>query len=174
MAVPVGVPQTFDEHIKLQFDLLALAFQADITRVATVLYARDLTGRVYPESGTNISFHGGSHHAEDPGQIKRFAQLNRYHVQMLAYFLEKLRATPDGEGNVLDHAVVAHFTARIVSLEPRTHGVRLVLDEVRSGTLDPAPRRIRVAFRAHDSFHPGQWLSLTARLDTPPPSPLVQ
>ena len=97
MAVPYGVPESFHEHIQIQFDLLTLAFQADITRVATVLYARDLTGRVYPESGTNISFHGGSHHAEDPGQIKRSSpQLNRYHVQMLGYLIKKLAETKEG------------------------------------------------------------------------------
>ena len=90
VAVPYGVPESFHEHIQIQFDLLALALQADITRVATVLYARDLTGRVYPESGTDISFHGGSHHAEDPGRVAQFARLNRYHVQMLAYLVKKL------------------------------------------------------------------------------------
>jgi hypothetical protein len=61
-----------------------------------LLYARDLTGRVYPESGTEISFHGGSHHAEDPGRIKQYAQLNQYHVKTLAYFIEKLRSIPEG------------------------------------------------------------------------------
>ena len=106
--MPVGVPESFDEHIKLQFDLLTLAFQADITRVSTVLYARDLTGRSYPESGTTISFHGGSHHAEDPKKIAEYAILNRYHVKMFAYFLEKLRSTPDGDGTLLDHAVVLY------------------------------------------------------------------
>src|SRR5439155_234791 len=90
---PYGVPESFDEHIKLQFDLLALAFRADITRVSTLLYARDLTARVYPESGTTISFHGGSHHAEDPKRIAEYAKLNRYHVAMLAYFIDKLRST---------------------------------------------------------------------------------
>jgi hypothetical protein len=106
--MPYGVPETFDEHIKLQFDLLTLAFQGDITRVSTLLYARDLTGRVYPESGTNISFHGGSHHAEDPKRIEEYAKLNRYHVKMLAYFVEKLRNTPDGDGTLLDHSVVLY------------------------------------------------------------------
>ena len=107
-AMPFGVPESFDEHIKLQFDLLTLAFQGDITRVSTVLYARDLTGRAYPESGTTISFHGGSHHAEDPKRIEEYAKLNRYHVKMLAYFLEKLRRTEDGDGTLLDHAVVLY------------------------------------------------------------------
>ena len=108
IAMPYGVPESFDEHIKLQFDLLALAFQADITRVATLLYARDLTGRVYPESGTNISFHGGSHHAEDPGRVAQYARLNRYHVQTLAYFAEKLKSIPDGDGTLLDHSLVLY------------------------------------------------------------------
>jgi hypothetical protein len=108
VAVPYGVPESFDEHIKLQFDLLALAFQADITRVATMLYARDLTGRVYPESGSNISFHGGSHHAEDPGRIAQYARLNQYHVKTLAYFIEKLASLPDGEGTLLDHSLTLY------------------------------------------------------------------
>ena len=107
--VPYGVPESFHEHIQIQFDLLALAFQADITRVATVLYARDLTGRVYPESGTDISFHGGSHHAEDPGRVAQFARLNRYHVQMLAYLVKKLADTKDATGaSLLDHSLILY------------------------------------------------------------------
>ena len=105
---PYGVPESFDEHIKLQFDLLALAFRADITRVSTLLYARDLTARVYPESGTDISFHGGSHHAEDPKRIAEYAKLNRYHVAMLAYFIDKLRSTADGDGTLLDHSLILY------------------------------------------------------------------
>ena len=108
MAMPYGVPESFDEHIKLQFDLLALAFQADITRVGTLLMARDLTGRVYPESGTDISFHGGSHHAEDPGRIAQYAILNRYHASMVAYFADKLQSIEEGEGTLLDHSVTLY------------------------------------------------------------------
>jgi len=108
MAVPNGVPETFAEHIKLQFDLLALAFQADISRVATLLYARDLTGRVYPESGTDISFHGGSHHAEEPGRIAQYARLNQYHVKTLAYFIDKLQSIPDGDGTLLDNSLTLY------------------------------------------------------------------
>jgi hypothetical protein len=106
IAMPYGVPESFGEHIKLQFDLLALAFQGDISRVATLLYARDLTGRVYPESGTEISFHGGSHHAEDPGRIAQYAKLNQYHVKTIAYLAEKLRSIPDGDGTLLDHSLI--------------------------------------------------------------------
>ena len=108
VAVPYGVPASFDAHIRLQLDLLALAFQADITRVSTLLYARDLTGRVYPESGTSASFHGASHHAEEPSRVREYAMLNRYHVGTLAHFVEKLRSIPDGDGTLLDHTLVLY------------------------------------------------------------------
>ena len=109
MGVPVGVPQTFDEHIKLQFDLLALAFQADITRVGTLLFARDLTGRTYPESeAPTIGFHGGSHHGEDPKSIDELSKINQYHVKMLAHLIDKLANTRDGDGTLLDHSLVLY------------------------------------------------------------------
>jgi hypothetical protein len=107
--VPVGVPQTFDEHVKLQFSLLALAFQADITRVGTLLFARDLTGRTYPESEAPTSgFHGVSHHGEDPRQIALLSKINQYHVKMLAYLIDKLAKTQDGDGTLLDHSLVLY------------------------------------------------------------------
>src|SRR5579871_6532218 len=109
MAVPVGVPQTFDEHIKLQFDLLALAFQADITRVGTLLFARDLTGRTYPESeAPTAGFHGASHHGEDPKRIAELSKINQYHVKMLAHLIDKLSKTKDGDGTLLDHSLVLY------------------------------------------------------------------
>jgi hypothetical protein len=115
---PAGVPDQFDEHIKLQFDLTALAFRADITRVATLLGARDLTGRSYPfpkselfpQGGTSVGFHGGSHHQDDPAQIRRYADLNRYHVSTLAYLAEKLKAMPEGDGTMLDHSLILYGT----------------------------------------------------------------
>jgi len=118
MDLPPGVPEQFDDHIKLQFDLAALAFRADITRVATLLGARDLTSRSYPfpksdlfpQGGVSVSFHGGSHHQDDPAQIKRYADLNRYHVSTLAYLAEKLRSYPDGDGTLLDHSLVMYGT----------------------------------------------------------------
>ena len=106
MTMPYGVPESFHEHIQVQWDLLALAYQTDITRVATMLFARDLTSRTFPESGTNSSFHGISHHAEDPGQIALLAKINRYHVQMLTYLVQKLDAIPEGDGTVLDHSLI--------------------------------------------------------------------
>jgi hypothetical protein len=109
MPVPIGVPQTFDEHIKLQFDLMALAFQADITRVGTLLFARDLTGRTYPESeAPGAGFHGVSHHGEDPRQIAQLSKINQYHVKMLAHLVARLARTEDGDGTLLDHALVLY------------------------------------------------------------------
>ena len=108
-AVPPGIPQSFDEHIKLMFDLLALAFQADITRVGTLLFARDLTGRRYPESAApNSGFHGVSHHGEDPALINTLSKINQYHVKMLAHFVDKLAKTEDGDGTLLDHSLLLY------------------------------------------------------------------
>jgi hypothetical protein len=106
--MPIGVPEAFDEHIKLQYDLLALALRADITRVGSLLYARDLTSRVYPESGVNRGFHGLSHHGENPKSLLELATLNRYHIALLAGFVEKLKASPDGDGTLLDHSLILY------------------------------------------------------------------
>ena len=107
--VPVGVPQTFDEHIKLQFDLLSLAFQADITRVGSLLFARDLTGRTYPESeAPTAGFHGVSHHGEDPRRIAELAKINQYHVKMVAYLADRLSKTRDGDGTLLDQSLILY------------------------------------------------------------------
>lgn len=108
MDTPFGAPEAYDDHLKLQFDLLALAFQADITRVGTVLMARDLTSRVYPASGTDVSFHGGSHHAEDPGRIRQYAQLNRYHAQCVANFADKLKSIEEGDATLLDNSITLY------------------------------------------------------------------
>jgi len=107
--VPVGVPQTFDEHIKLQFDLLSLAFQADITRVGTLLFARDLTGRTYPESeAPTAGFHGVSHHGEDPRRIAELSKINQYHVKMVAYLADSLSKKRDGAGSLLDQSLILY------------------------------------------------------------------
>ena len=108
--MPAGVPESFDEHVKLHFDLQRLAFQADITRVSTVLYARDLTARRYPESGERSGFHGASHHAENPQNIETYSHINQYHVKCLAYFVDKLKKTPDGDGTLLDHSLILYGT----------------------------------------------------------------
>jgi hypothetical protein len=105
---PVGVPESFDEHFKIMFDLQVLAFRAEITRVATLMYARDTSGAVYPQSGIRDGFHVASHHSNNRANMDKFALINKYHVEMLAYFLDKLKSTPDGDGNLLDHSMILY------------------------------------------------------------------
>jgi hypothetical protein len=107
-AAPVGVPDSFEEHVKLMFDLQALAFTTDTTRVSAFKMSRDVCQRVYPESGVKVPFHSASHHGETPAKIADFAKINRYHVSLVPYFLEKLKNTPDGDGNLLDHSLVLY------------------------------------------------------------------
>ncbi len=108
-AIPPGIPQSFDEHIKLMFDLVTLGYQADITRVGTMLLARDLTGRVFPQSeAPTLGFHSASHHGEDPALMDKLSKINQYHVKMLAYFVDKLAKTEDGDGSLLDHSLLLY------------------------------------------------------------------
>ena len=108
---PAGIPESFDEHVKLHFDLQTLAFQGDITRVSTVLFARDLTARSYPESGVTAGFHGASHHAENPQNIERYSHINQYHVKCLAYFVDKLKKVQEADGkSLLDHSLILYGT----------------------------------------------------------------
>ena len=107
-AAPLGVPDSYEEHLKLMFDLQALAFMTDTTRVSAFKMSRDVSGRVWPESGVKTPFHPCSHHGENPARIAEFAKLNRYHVSLLPYFFQKLKDTPDGDGNLLDHSMVLY------------------------------------------------------------------
>src|SRR3984885_13693373 len=107
-AAPLGVPDAFEEHVRLMFDLQALAFMTDVTRVSAFKLSRDVSGRVWPESGVKTPFHPCSHHGENPARIAEFAKLNRYHVSLVPYFLQKLKDTPDGDGNLLDHSMVLY------------------------------------------------------------------
>jgi hypothetical protein len=107
-AAPVGVPDTWEEHVKLMFDLQVLAFATEVTRVSAFKMGRDVSARVWPESGVKTPFHTLSHHQNKPDKLAEFAKLNEYHVRHVAYFLEKLKATPDGDGNLLDHSMVLY------------------------------------------------------------------
>ena len=107
-AAPTGVPRDVEEHIKLMYDLQVLAWQAEITRVSTFLMCKELSGSTYPKSGVRDAFHTLSHHSNVKENIERFSVLNTYHVGLFAYFLEKLRATPDGDGTLLDHSLVLY------------------------------------------------------------------
>lgn len=105
---PAGIPEDVEDHIKLMYDLLALAWQTEITRTSTFMLAKELSNAVYPKSGIRDSFHILSHHSNNENSKARFAVLNRYHVGLFAYFLEKLSKLPDGEGTLLDHSLVLY------------------------------------------------------------------
>ncbi len=105
---PVGVPDTFREYTELMFDLQALAFQADITRVSSFMMARENVNRSYGEIGLPEAHHSMSHHGNNPEKMAVFSKLNTYHVETLAYFLRKLQAIPDGDGTLLDQSVVLY------------------------------------------------------------------
>jgi len=102
---PAGVPASYGDHAKLMFDLQVLALQGDVTRVITFQLAREASTRTYPEAGVSDPHHPLSHHSNDPEKLEKLARINAYHVSLFAYFLGKLRATPDGQGNLLDHSL---------------------------------------------------------------------
>ncbi len=105
---PVGVPSSYAEHARLMMDLQLLAFQGDVTRVITFQLARETSNRVYPETGVNDPHHPLSHHGNDPLKIERMARINRFHVSLFAEYLQKLKATPDGDGSLLDHTLLLY------------------------------------------------------------------
>jgi hypothetical protein len=105
---PIGVPDAFEEHVRLMFDLQAIAFASDTTRVFAFKLGRDASNRVYPESGYKAAFHSASHHQDRDDRITEYAKINKYHVSMLPYFLEKLKNTPDGESNLLENTLLIY------------------------------------------------------------------
>ena len=102
---PTGVPERFDEHVKLMYELQWLAFRADLTRVVTFMLGRELNFRTYPEIGVTEGHHGLSHHQDRPEQIAKYAKVGVYQAELLAWFLEKLQSTPEGDGTLLDHSL---------------------------------------------------------------------
>ena len=102
---PVGVPASYGDHARLMFDLHTLALQGDVTRVITFQLAREASTRTYPEAGVADPHHPLSHHSNDPEKLAKLTMINAYHVSLFAYFLGKLKATPDGEGTLLDHSL---------------------------------------------------------------------
>jgi len=108
---PVGVPDSFEEHVKLMFDLQVLAFMSDTTRVFSLKLGRDASPRVYPESGSSSPYHSASHHGGREDRVKEFAKINTYHVSMLPYFLEKLQSVTEGDTNLLDKTMVLYGSA---------------------------------------------------------------
>ena len=105
---PAGVPEEYDDHVSLMTELLVLAYQADATRVSCTQFARELSGRTYPNIGVPEAHHSVSHHQLDPHNIEQYTKINTYHMSLFAQFVERLRNTPDGDGTLLDHSIMLY------------------------------------------------------------------
>ena len=118
---PAGIPDNFEDHVRLLYDLKVLAYQSDITRVITFMYGREQTGRPYPQIGVPDPHHPVTHHQNDPVKMDKCVKIQRYHINLFADYLEKLRNTPDGDGSLLDHAIIM-FGSGISNSDRHTHG----------------------------------------------------
>ena len=107
-SAPIGVPDSWREHVKMMFDLQVLAFRTDVTRISAFKMGRDVSSRVYTESDVKTPFHSLSHHGQAPDKVEEFMRLNRFHVDQVAYFIDKMKTTQDGDGNLLDHSMVIY------------------------------------------------------------------
>src|SRR5262249_47054818 len=105
---PVGIPGDFESHVGLLYDLQLLAFQSDLTRVTTFMYGREQNGRPYPQIGVPEPHHPLTHHQNLPEKMEKCAKIQTYHVRLFADYLAKLKSTPDGDGSLLDHAILLY------------------------------------------------------------------
>jgi len=134
---PAGVPDSYDEHVKLMFDLQVLAFSSDTTRVFSFKMGRDGSGRVYPDSGVDRGFHDASHHGASDERIRQFGEINKYHVSLLPYFLDKLQNTMDGEANLLDKTLVLYGSPMAVGNTHNHRNCPLILMGRGGGVVEP-------------------------------------
>ena len=124
---PAGVPQTYEEHAKLMFDMQVLAYQTDLTRVITFMMGRELSGRTYAEIGVPDSHHPTSHHRDDPTLYEKVTKINEFHTSLFAYYLDKLDSTPDGNGSLLDNLLMLYGAGMSDSNRHDNTGLPLVL-----------------------------------------------
>ena len=121
VARPAGIPESFDDHAHLLYDLQLLAYQSDITRVSTFMYGREQSPRPYPQIGVPEPHHPVTHHQNDPEKMAKCVKIQQYHLKLFADYLEKLRNTPDGDGSLLDHVMIL-YGAGISNSDRHTHG----------------------------------------------------
>jgi hypothetical protein len=138
---PVGIPADFETHLKLLFDLQVLAYKSEITRISTLMLARENSNAVYAATGVRDGFHNASHHSNDRRNMDQFAVINRYHVTMLAYFLERLQATADGDGTLLDHSMILYGSSLSDGNEHNFDPLPVVLAGGASGRLNGGRHR---------------------------------
>jgi hypothetical protein len=139
LEAPVGAPEAYEDHVAVLFDLLAAAYQADITRVFTFMMMRDVTGRSFPQIGVSDPHHALSHEAngrsQDPTKPVKYATVNTYHTSLFAKFVGKLKNTPDGDGTLLDHSMLLYGSAMSNANEHSHHPLPLALVGGGSGQL---------------------------------------
>jgi hypothetical protein len=121
VAQPAGIPDTFEAHVRLLYDLQLLAYQSDLTRVITFMYGREQTGRPYPQIGVPDPHHPVTHHQGDPVKMEKCTRIQRHHIMLFTEYVEKLRNTPDGDGSLLDHSILL-FGSGISNSDRHTHG----------------------------------------------------
>ena len=142
---PLGVPDRFDEHVRIMFDLQLLAFRADLTRVSTFMLGREVNSRIFPEIGITEPHHGLSHHGNRQEQFEKYAKINTYFAQLAAEFFEKLRATPEGDANLLDNSLFLFGAALGNGNEHAHHDLPIVVlgsgDRLKGGRHVVAPSR---------------------------------
>jgi len=124
---PAGIPATYEEHAKLMFDMQVLAYQTDLTRVITFMLGRELSGRTYAEIGVPDSHHPTSHHRDDPVLYEKIIKINEFHTSLFAYYLDKLDATPDGNGSLLDNMLMLYGAGMSDSNRHDNTGLPLLL-----------------------------------------------
>jgi len=127
MDQPAGIPDTFGEHARLMFDMMALAFETDMTRVVTFMMGREITGRTYAEIGVPDAHHPISHHARDPVRLEKLLKINQYHVTIFAEFLERMRSTSDGNDSLLDNSTIIYGAGMADSNSHYSRGLPILL-----------------------------------------------
>lgn len=162
---PSGIPDSYQEHIRVMFDLLALSFQTDSTRIATFLLAHDGSNRSFPEIGVPDSHHQISHHQHDPEKLRKIALIDQFYLTQLGYFLDKMKNTPDGEGNLLQNSMIV-YGGGISDPDRHNHDdLPIILAGHGGGTLNPG-RRIALK-REDETPMTNLYLSLLDRMGVP-------
>ncbi len=157
---PAGIPSTLGEHARLMYDLLALAYETDLTRVVTFMMGREITGRTYAEIDVPDAHHPISHHQKDPIKLEKLAKINEYHTTLFGEFLERLRSTPDGDGSLLDHSMIIYGAGMADSNAHASQDLPVLLAGGAAGSGD---RHIRY----EDTPFPNLHLSLLDKMGIP-------
>lgn len=163
---PAGAPDAFEEYAELMFDLMALAYQTDLTRVSTFLIGREKSSRSFPEIGVPEPHHPVSHHQNRPDLLEKKARIDTFHVKLLAHFLDKLRSTPDGDGSLLDHAMILYGAGMADSDGHVHHDVPILLAGGGAGQLKGG-RHLRVGTEAKETPLTNLHITLLEKMGIP-------